>query len=392
VGDEAQEGDAADDRRDSVPRRQWLCEPFVPYGPLGQWPPKSYVAALAAARGTGKSYLLLDFGIAALSGQPWLGFPVRHCASVLYVDFELDAQAHAERADLLARGRGLARVPPGLHYLDLSGESLHVPTPEVARKAREERRGRWGGAGAALDALGVWARALGVDTSWSGWGATAQERIVLRARSVKAQVILVDSLTIGGGTAPGDQEGWGRVLRGLQGWGGVPVLVLDHVAPTGHGGMVGLWLKEGLVRSVLKLQRQAGGAIKVVHDKANFSEQLAPFVVQPDWRKDARGRLVAVTFRRADTPQAPATPAPAPAPRPLPALRLVPRAADEPAAGVLRGHDAVDARVLGAVREGTPAADTDALAAATGYAPKTIRNVRSRLRKKGLLPREEAGA
>jgi hypothetical protein len=390
------------------PRRAFFCDPLIPYGPVGERPPRSYLTALAAARGTGKSYLLLDLAIAALSGGAWMGLPVRRCASVLFLDFELDAQTFWERAHLLSAGRGLPGVPAGLHYLDLSGEALRVPTAEEAVRARQCRAEAFGGLGGLAELLAVCGRALGVETRLTLWGATTQERIVLRLRRTGAQLALVDSLTIGGGTAAGDQEGWRRLLQGMQRWGGMPVVVLDHIAPSGHGGMVGLWVKEGLIRSLVKLRRGRGGAVTVEHDKANFSEQLDPWTLTPGWHKDAAGRLVAVTLTREPSPtvtpgpdqtltteppaprplpaQTPPAPSPAPPP-PLPAGR--PQLRVVKGEGELRGHALIDARVLEAIPQ--HGVDRAALAEATGYAPKTISNALSRLRARGQLPRAEAG-
>jgi hypothetical protein len=290
-------GPAADDER------AHLVQGIVPYGPRRS--PKEYVTGIAAKRGTYKSFLLADLAVALLSGQPWLGFPLRHCASLLYVDLELDEEEFARRVHWLARGRGLPEVPAGWHYLDLSGEVLHVPTLEEAARARKRRQEAFGGLGAWLDALAVWGRALGVENRLTRWGATTQERIVLRARRVGAQAILVDSLSLGGGTAAGDHDGWLRLLNGMQFW-GVPVVTLDHTSETGHRGMQGSWVKEGLVRSVLELERdEATGELVVTHSKANFGEQQCRFRVRATFHREPRGRVVAVTFARLAVPQRP---------------------------------------------------------------------------------------
>ena len=155
VGDAYREAVKAD--RDGTGRR-WLVQGVVPYGPRGTR--RQYVTGIAAKRGTGKSFLLLDLGVALLSGQPWLGWPLRHCRSVLYIDLELDRETFDERAEWLTRGRRLPGMPTGMHYMDLSGETLHVPTPEARAHARELRHAQWGGWGAVVDALAVWGRVL----------------------------------------------------------------------------------------------------------------------------------------------------------------------------------------------------------------------------------------
>ena len=344
-------GNVGDADRDGRGRR-WLVQGIVPYGPRGTR--RQYITGIAAKRGTGKSFLLLDLSIALLSGQPWLGWPLRHCASVLYVDLELDEETFAERAEWLARGRRLGTVPTGLHYMDLSGETLHVPTAEALTHARELRHARWGGWGAVADALAVWGRALGIEHPLTLWGATTQERIVLRARRVKAQAILVDSLTLGGGTANGDDDGWRRLLKGMEFW-GAPVVTLDHSTETGKLAMMGNMAKEGLVRSVLLLTRQGRGRLLVTHHKANFAEGEEPFVATDAFHKDAAGRLIAVTFTRAAA--GPADPDSRPSPTPTPSrpapLPLPPGA---PAAPTAPSAATADRLLAQALPEGAGAA------------------------------------
>lgn len=309
--------------------RRWLVPGIVPYGPRDD--PREYVTAIAAKRGTFKSFLLLDLGISLLSGLPWLGFPVRHCTSLLYADFELDGETFRERAAWVATGKGLAAVPVGLHYLGLSGEVLDVPSPEEAARARELRGEAFGGLGALLEPWCRAARAWGIETRWSLWGATTQERIALRARRVGAQVVLVDSLSLGS-----DAEGkapWRALLKSMERW-GRPVVALDHTSNTGHGGMQGLWVKEALVRSILELERVEGapGLLQVTHSRVSFGQEVGAFRVRAAFAADRFGRTVAATFTR--EPAVPVAPvragqgaswSPSPlTPRPLPTLPPVP--------------------------------------------------------------------
>jgi hypothetical protein len=100
-------------------------------------------------------------------------------------------------------------------------------------------------------------------------------------------------------------------------------------------------------------------------------------------------------------PQAP-TERPAPRPLPTPAPPPVSVPTDRPALRVVRGeaggggvrvpgdprHAALDAKILAAVATaGADGVDKKALAAATGYAPKTVANSLARLRARGALPR-----
>jgi hypothetical protein len=294
--------------------------------------------------------------------------------------------------------------------MDLSGEVLRVPTPEEAQRAREQRRALWWGLGGWLELLAVWLRRRGVENALSLWGATTEERIRLRAHTVEAQAILVDSLTLGGGIANGDDDGWRRLLKSMEWW-NAPVIVLDHSTETGKLTMLGSFAKEGLVRSVLKLERRGKGRLLVTMEKSNFGPEVDPFEVADAFHKDAAGRVVAVTFTRviaeeinsvyfsaglSPTPGSPPPPRPLPPVTPppspplptgRPALRVVRPETPDTMSGDLRGHAAVDARVLAAVaRHGT---DRRAIAAELGYLPKSVSNSLSRLRKAGALPRAE---
>jgi hypothetical protein len=396
---------------DEPGEQAWLIDRLVPYGPVREG--RCYATGLVAKRGTAKSYLAVDAAVALCTGGAWMGHRCRRCASVLYGDLELDAETFWRRAWAVARGRGLDRPPPNLHYLDLSAHTLRVPTEEEAERERRRRAARWGGLGGTADALAALLRWAGAEATW---GCGGMERLWLRCRAVRAQACVVDSLTLGGGVALGDHDGWRRLLRRLERF-GIPVLAVDHTDKTGESGMVGAFTKEGLVRSVLQLERLAPGRIAVTATKSNFGPALPPWTVRDAFAADATGRLVAVTFARAVDPAPPATlphapqhaptsslvqerPAPTPLPRrteppatparsstPRPELHLVAPGGDRTPEG-LRGHAAIDARVLATVRAGAPA-DKAALGAQLAYSPKTVANSLSRLRKAGALPRPE---
>jgi hypothetical protein len=395
---------------DEPGEQAWLIDRLVPYGPVREG--RCYATGLVARRGTAKSYLAVDAAIALCIGGEWMGHRCRRCASVLYGDLELDAETFWRRAWAVARGRGLDRPPPNLHYLDLSAHTLRVPTEEEAERERRRRATRWGGAGGTLDAAAALLRRAGFEATW---GCGGMDRLWLRCRAVRAQACVVDSLTLGGGVALGDHDGWRRLLRRLERF-GISVLAVDHTDKTGESGMVGAFTKEGLVRSVLQLERLGPGRIAVTATKSNFGPALPPWTVRDDFAADATGRLVAVTFARVVDPTSPVPlthapqraatsslvqerPAPRPLPRraeppaarapastPRPALRLVAPVGDDQTLGGLRGHAAIDAKVLAAVRAGAPA-DKAALGAQLAYSPKTVANSLARLRKAGALPR-----
>jgi hypothetical protein len=324
----------------------------------------------------------------------------------------------------VGRGHGLAGAPEGLHYLSLYGDSLALPTPEAAARAREGRSAAHGGLGAWLEAAAVWGRRWGIENRLTLRGATGLERLALRARRVRAQAVGIDSLTLGAmGAALSDPTGWNRLLAALEGL-GVPLIVLDHLGKDGDAGAVGSFLKEARFRSVLTLRREAPGVLRVEHTKANFGPAVPSFRVRDVHGTDDAGRPV-VTFTRAaegagdgprpgspaspesphdptprGAPLRPRRPVPRPLPAPRPALRVLPPAGAQgpqglqgppespPAHGERRVHQRIDAEVLAAVRAGTPA-DRAALAAALPYAEKTCANSLSRLRKAGILPRPD---
>jgi hypothetical protein len=185
--------------------------------------------------------------------------------------------------------------------------------------------------------------------------------------------------------------------------------------------MQGSWVKEGLVRSVLELEKDAAtGEVAVTHSKANFAEQRRAFRVRPAFRRDATRRVAAVTFSRiaealpADrsghrdlapaqegrpvvevpTPAVPTlTTDPDSRPSPRPILRLVPHVnppAHPQEGKSLRLHDRIDAEVLAAVRRrGAARVDKEAIAEELGYKPKTVTNALGRLRGAGVLPKPE---
>ena len=365
---------------DEPPPRDWLVPGVIPCGPrarrpvLAPWRPvkRGYVTGVAAARGTGKSYLLLYLALCLLTGRPWLGLPVRKVDSVLWTDFELDADEFWARAYALARGMGLpGGVPPaGLHYLNLCGQSLAVPSAfEAARGARAE----------------------------------GQRRIRAEIRRHRVKVVLNDSLTLGGGVALSDPAGWGRLLRAMEAW-GVPCVTIDHTGKKGQGGMIGSFAKEGLVRAVLTFERlENGKAVRITHSKANFGSTLDPFTVAATFVKDPWGRLVVVY-----TPQSgpPATPVLAPeaededdgddAPEPTPAREPTPAPAPEPAPVVRPaakggGWEALDAAVLAAFRAHDRPVSHHEVAEAIGYKPTTVANACTRLKKARKLANPERG-
>ena len=243
--------------RGASPRR-WVVEPVAPWGPRPAWrwrwhpvpvwrEERGFVTVVVGSGGTGKSYLLVDLAIAALTGGTWLGMAVTRVRSVLYVDAELDADTMRERSWAVARGRGLDR-PPG------PSRWWHLP-------------------GARLRPRGLHYLTLPVSLATT----TGQALVAGKARACRADLILFDSLTIGSaGVALADADGWNAVVSAMERW-GRPVVCIDHTPKSGHG-QVGSFMKNARVRGGLALERTAEGTITVEHSKPQFGGKL------PDWR------------------------------------------------------------------------------------------------------------
>jgi hypothetical protein len=260
--------------------RDWLVPDFIPCGPYGK--KLGYITIVGGAGGTGKSLLLIDLLVAALAGQTWMGMAVRRLTSVAFVDLEMDQDEFWSRVAAVCAGRGvpLEAIRSMIHYLPLKeyGEDLHVPSPQ--ERAKGER-------------------------------AAGQERVRAFIARHRAQLALVDSLSYGGGTEPGDQAGWKRVMLpplGLESW-GCPVLTIDHVQVRNGkveklaGGQNKLWI----ARSIFLLEPTRAGALKVTHAKASFGRQQEPFLLQREFVSDPEtGVLVVVSFTRPDVATRPA--------------------------------------------------------------------------------------
>lgn len=112
----APESDAEDDLPEVVdlasiqptPTR-WLVEGLIPEG---------FTTNLYGIGGAGKSLLALRLALSLLQGRPFLGYAVhRRARCILYLDFEFDAERHAERWHAVCAGAGLSQPPAGLLYL-----------------------------------------------------------------------------------------------------------------------------------------------------------------------------------------------------------------------------------------------------------------------------------
>lgn len=83
----------------------------------------AYVTLLHGDGGVAKSLLALALAVAVSGGSTrWLGRDVEN-GSVLYLDFELDAEEQLRRVHQLCNGQGLRKPPEGLFYLSALGHT-----------------------------------------------------------------------------------------------------------------------------------------------------------------------------------------------------------------------------------------------------------------------------
>jgi hypothetical protein len=254
---------------------------------------RGYITALVGMAGTAKSYLLLAFAIAAITGKPWCGMTVNRVRRMLYVDCELDSETFWRRAFEVSRGFGLSRPPKGLRYLCLTGVSL---------------------------------------ASAEGW-----QRVDDARRRYKVNGICVDSITIGSLTiSMNDPAAVNRLFGSFELW-GVPVFAIDHLGKDPRKGATGSFMKYAKIRSEITLQAVRRGLISFTHSKTNFGAQLEPFQVVSSFVGGQDGTPLVVSFTAAASagptpPVPPHTPSPTrllapaagpatlPSPIPLPIL------------------------------------------------------------------------
>jgi len=122
------QGEPTVDLRNVLPRQtRWLLWPYIEYG----GPPVPF-----ADGGTGKSVLALMMAYSVASGQPLLGKPQGPPQNVLYLDWETDAETHAERLRAMHNAYAFGADCPVIHYKRMSGslaDSVEQIRQEVAR-------------------------------------------------------------------------------------------------------------------------------------------------------------------------------------------------------------------------------------------------------------------
>jgi hypothetical protein len=384
--------------------RDWLVRGVLPdafwqrpalWPLVGAWK-RGYLAIVAGEEGVGKSFVLTYLAVCLVLGLDWLGFPVRRLRAVVYVDLELDAQTFWQRVAAVVAGLRLAD-PEGafrvcrrrLVYLNPAdhGEDLAVAPPEAARKGE---------------------RAPGL------------ARIRRTVRRTGAGLALLDGLTTGGGTAPGDQEGATRQQHALQRL-GCAVLAIDHLSDRDR--VAGSRSKTRLGRVIYTLRARADGTRVLAFAKGNFTPRDAQVIYRSTFHPGPPGELGPVTFTlepggeghggavvrvgegapaggvrpRPPGPQEPQTPAPEPQDDPMGVAPGVGGGVGVPRGAGSRVTQGAPrkayAPILAAVARRGPGAAVsyEALAAETGYARGTVVNRCGELARLGRLAPGPAG-
>jgi len=214
----------------------------------------AYVTLLYGDGGVAKSLLALALAVAVAGGSgKWLGREVESC-SVLYVDFELDAEEQARRVHQLCRGQGLGRPPDELLYMSALGH----PAGEAFASALE---------------------------------ACIEHSIGL---------MVVDSL---GPALQGDAEAARDVIGFFQKSiepfraEGIAILIIDHQSRLQQGqsyqskGAFGSVFKTNLARSVIQAQATERGegtlTVRLRQKKHNFGPLAEPFGVKLSFTEEA---------------------------------------------------------------------------------------------------------
>lgn len=127
------EGEPVLDLRCVSPREgsRFLLPPFVEYGGP---------TILFAEGGTGKSLFGLAIAASIASGEQLLGIAPTRREAALYLDWESDAETHADRLRALCMGQGIAPSLPAVHYRRQAA-SLAESAPHIRKVIAEKQIG-----------------------------------------------------------------------------------------------------------------------------------------------------------------------------------------------------------------------------------------------------------
>lgn len=238
-----------------VPKpKPWIIEELIPDG---------FPSMIYGAGGMGKSFLSAYLGIEACrGGQKFIGctFP-EEPLNTLIIDYELDEDVQAGRAQKIARGLNLAGIPENLHY--------YAPTKPAA-KALPEFRG------------------------------------LIKRHDIR--FVIIDSWG-GSGVDGGNPEDTTAFLTELRNM-GIATLILDHQAKSQAGESYdsktafGSVYKFNMCRSVFQLSKVGDGknpmTLCLRHKKSNFSALVDDLIFDLHFQ----GGQVLFTESQVKTPEA----------------------------------------------------------------------------------------
>jgi hypothetical protein len=214
----------------------------------------AYVTLLYGDGGVAKSLLALALAVAVAGGSgKWLGREVE-CCSVLYVDFELDAEEQARRVHQLCRGQELDTPPENLLYMSALGHPAGEAFTAALKACIEHSIGLM-----IVDSLGP---------ALQGDAEAAKDVIGFFQKSVE----------------PFRAEG-------------IAVLIIDHQSRLQQGqsyqskGAFGSVFKTNLARSVIQVQATERGegtlTVRLRQKKHNFGPLAEPFGVKLSFTEEA---------------------------------------------------------------------------------------------------------
>ena len=216
----------------------------------------AYVTLLYGDGGVAKSLLALALAVAiAGDSQEWLGNKVENC-SVLYVDFELDAEEQARRVHQLCRGQGFDTPPEDLLYMSALGHPAREAFTAALDACKEHGVGLM-----VVDSLGP---------ALQGDAEAARDVIGFFRKSIE----------------PFRAEG-------------IAILIIDHQSRLQAGqsyqskGAFGSVFKTNLARSVIQAQATERGegtlTVRLRHKKHNFGPLAEPFAVKLSFTEETVG-------------------------------------------------------------------------------------------------------
>ncbi len=220
---------------------RWLIEPYIPLGDI---------TVLFGDGGTGKSLLALALTLSGLLGHPLGGiWSIRDIKRAVYLDWESDRQAHAERLWGLAQA---LEMPPDGAILH---RRLYRPLTEDISAIRAD------------------------------------------CDRHEADLVIVDSLGAACGAEPESADAAVRTLMAIRGLRGTK-LVIAHVSKaaadqTRGARPFGSVYVQNLARSTIEMRRQEEGApnegslaLTLYHRKSNHGRLGRPMAFSFDWGVD----------------------------------------------------------------------------------------------------------